>query len=146
MQFSSPPLSLYQSSSTLIAFLIQRHSIIPNSIHTKPGLLNITMRHACQKLPLPPINLQPAVLIIRKRNPLVAPVARADGVGVAPGCGRRVEADLALDVAGGAESEGGDVAREVVCVGAGGGVEVFFGGGESADVGAVHGFGVGDSC
>ena len=104
------------------------------------------MRDPRQKLALPPINLQPAVLIVRKRNPLIAPVARADGVGVAPGCGRRVEADLALDVAGGAEGEGRDVAGEVVGVGARGGVEVFFGGGEGADVGAVHGFGVGNSC
>jgi hypothetical protein len=113
-------------------------SIIPNRIHPKPRLLNITMRNSRHPLILPAVNFYPAFLIIRQSQPLVTPRARADGVGVAAAGGRWVHAELAGDVACRAEAEGADVAGDVCRIGAGGGEKVFGAVGEEDDVSAVE--------
>jgi len=75
------------------------------------------MRHPPQELLVPAVDLQPALLVVRQRHPLIAPVARADGVGMPSARRCRVQADLALHVARGAQLEGRDVARQVRRVG-----------------------------
>ena len=87
-------------------------SIIPYRIHAESRRLDVQVRHPCQKLIVPSIDLHPSVLVIGQRQPFITPVAGADGVGVTPTVWRRVQADLALDVARGAEAEGRDIAGQ----------------------------------
>lgn len=117
------------------------HLIVPDGIHAKPRLLDVQMCHAAQELASPSVNLNPTLLIIGKRQPLVGPRAWAYGVGVSSAGRRRVEADLSKDLALGTQSEGRDVARHILRVGTSRGEEVFAGVGEEDDVGAVH-FGI----
>ncbi len=96
------------------------------------------MRNPRQPLIPPAIHLNPTQLVVRESQPLVAPGAGADGVRVPSAGGCRVHAELADDVAGGAETEGTDVAGDVGGVGAGGGEEVVVAVREEDDVGAVE--------
>ena len=98
--------------------------IIPDSIHAKALLRNVHTRHTRQLLVTPAVHLDEAQLVVAQSNPLVAEVARADGVGVttAGGCG--VDEELALNLTRGAQLEGSDVAGHVEVVGAGGGEQV----------------------
>jgi hypothetical protein len=98
--------------------------VIPNRIHTKSRLLDITMSNPGQKLLIPPINLDPALLIIRQSHPFITPITRTDRVGVTAARWGRVQTYLALNVSRGAEFEGRDVAGECGRVGARGGVEI----------------------
>jgi hypothetical protein len=118
------------------------HSIIPNSIHPKPRLLDIQPRHPSQKLILPPINLHKPLLIIAHSKPLVAPRTRADSITVASTSRRRVQTNLPLNRARlSVQFESRNVAGQFRGVAAGGGEEVFAAAGGEDDVGAVH-FGV----
>lgn len=132
---------LYASFS----FLFSRLLIIPDGIHAEPRLRDTHPRNTSQELVLPPINLQPPLLIIRNGNPFVRPVARRNGIAMPAAGGRRIEADLALDGAAVGQLEGGDVAREVEAVRAGRSEEVAARMGQGADVGAVLGPAVGDA-
>lgn len=91
-------------------------SIIPNSVHSEARFRDTQPRNTAQELVLPPVNLDPALLVVRDGDPLVAPVAGADGVAVPAARGRGVQADLPLNVTAVVELEGGDVARHVEAV------------------------------
>lgn len=103
------------------------------------------MGNAGQKLAPPAIHLNPALLVVRQCEPLVAKIAGTDRVGVAAAGRRRVEKELPLDVTRGAESEGADVARDVEVIGACGSEEVRAAVVCEDDVCAVLLFGI-DSC
>ena len=64
--------------------------IVPNSIHTEPRLRNIQSRNPAQKLLMPSIYLNPALLIVRERQPPVTPRERADCIRMATARRRRV--------------------------------------------------------
>jgi hypothetical protein len=82
------------------------------------------VRNLRHPLVLPAINLYPAFLIIGQGQPLVAPGARTDRVGMAAAGGCWIHAQLAYDVTNGAETEGTNVAGGVGWIGAGGCEEV----------------------
>lgn len=138
--YYSITLTLSNSFSPLLSCLI-----VPNSIHAESRLRDTHPRHARQELVLPPVNLQPSLLVVGYGHPLVGPVARRNGVAVSAAGGRGIQANLALDGAGVGQLEGGNVARQVEAVCAGGGEEVPARVGEGADVGAVLGPAVGDA-
>lgn len=108
--------------------------IIPDSIHSKARLLDIAMRDPRQKLILPPINLNPPILIIRQGKPLITPIARTDCVGMPTARWSRIQTYLSLDVSYWAEFEGGYVAGEVMCVCTRGGEEIFLAVREEDDI------------
>jgi hypothetical protein len=112
--------------------------IVPDSVHAEARLLDIQVRHAAQELVLPAVNLHEALLVVSQSEPLVAEIAGADGVRMSAAGGRRVQTDLSLDVALGAELEGRNVAREGGRVGARRRKQVFGRVREEDDVGAVH--------
>lgn len=119
--------------------------VVPNCIHTKARLGNLQPRNPRQKIVLPSVYLNATLLVVSKREPLVAPRARRHGVRVPARRRCGVQEELALDCAGWCDLEGGDVAGEVERVGARGCEEGGAGLVEEADVGAVHGVGVGDA-
>ena len=95
------------------------------------------MRDSRQKLLMPAINLHESRLIVRQRQPLIAPRARADRIRVAPARRRRVKAYQPFDVTFGADTEGADVAGETKRVGARGCEEIFAAVGEEDDIRAI---------
>lgn len=119
--------------------------IIPYSVHAKPGLWNPHPRDSRQEFVLPPIYLQPSLLIVGNGNPLVGPIARRHGIAMPTARGRRVQADLALNDAFVRQLEGGDVAGEVEAVGARRGEEILGRVRKSTHVGAVLGPAIGDA-
>lgn len=76
------------------------------------------MRNPRKKLFMPAIDLYEPLLVIGQGQPFVAPIARTNGIRVPTACGGGVEAQLSLNIAGGTEPEGGDVAGEVEGIGA----------------------------
>ena len=96
-----------------VSLTYRSNLIIPDGIHTKARLLDITMRDSTQKLLVPSINLDETLFIVRQSQPLIRPRARANGIGVTTTCGGGVQANLALDATILAELEGGDVAGQV---------------------------------
>lgn len=113
-------------------------SIIPNSIHPKPRLLNIQMRHPAEQFILPPIHLHPPLLIIAQRKPLIAPGTRTHGVGMAATRRRGIETDLPLDLALLAQFKRCNIPRQLRAVGSRGCEEVFPAMRAEDDVRAVH--------
>lgn len=134
MQLSPPLISKFQP----IATTQNGHLIIPNSIHTKPRLRNSYSGNPVQVLILPPIDLQPALLVVRNRHPLVAPRARADGVTVPAARRRRAEEQLLLDASAVAQLEACNVALQLELVRARRREHVLAAEGECADVGAIE--------
>lgn len=92
--------------------------IVPDGIHAEALLRNIHARHTCQLLVAPAVHLDESLLVVAQGQPLVAKVARADGVGVAAAGRGGVDEELALDFAAWAQLECGDVAGHVEVVGA----------------------------
>jgi hypothetical protein len=118
--------------------------IVPDSVHTKTRLRYPDPRNSSKKLVLPPVDLQPALLIVGNSDPLIAPVARRNGIAVAPARRRGIQTDLLLDGPAVAQPERGDVALQVEAVGARRGEQVPPRHGERAHVAAVHGVVLGD--
>ena len=56
--------------------------IVPDGVHAEPRLLHAYSRHTSEQLILPPVNLQPSLLVICDGHPLVRPRARRHGVTV----------------------------------------------------------------
>lgn len=102
---------------SIALFLILPSLIIPNGIHAKSWLRNPHPRNPRQEFILPPINLQPSLLVVRNGHPLVGPIARCHGIAVSAARGRRVQADLALNDSFIRQLESSDVAGEIETVG-----------------------------
>lgn len=100
------------------------HLIIPNSIHPEPNLRNIHPRNPSQQLIAEPVNLHKTLLVVTKRQPLLAEITGTDGVGMAPAGGGGVDEELSLDVAVRTQFEGCYVPGIVECTAAGCGEEV----------------------
>jgi hypothetical protein len=118
-------------------------SIVPDGVHAKTRLGNADSGHTAKELLLPPVNLQPSLLVVRNGHPFISPRTRGHGVAVATTRWGWVEQDLALDGTRVAQRKGGDVARQVELVGARRGEQVATRAGQGAHVGTVLGPAVG---
>lgn len=76
------------------------------------------MRNPSEPVAVPAIYLQPALLVVRQGDPLVAPVTRAHRIAVSPTRRRRAHAQLPRDRPLGRQREDGHVARRRRTVGA----------------------------
>src|SRR5688572_1372112 len=97
-----------QWECTLLVYLhlgLSEISVIPDGVHSESGLRDADARDAVQELVLPPVHLDPALLVVRDGQPLVAPVARGDGIAVAAAGRGGVQAQLLLDAAAVAQAE-----------------------------------------
>lgn len=83
------------------------------------------MGNSSQKLILPPVNLQPAVLIVRQCQILITPRTWTDSVRVPSACWRRIKTYLSLDIPSWAQGKSCNVPSQVELVGPGCGEEVF---------------------
>ncbi len=110
---------------------------MPDSIHPKSRLFNIAVRNPRHPLILPSINLYPAILIIRKRQPLVTPWTWADCIGMSSTGRCRIHAELTDDVACWTYTESADVASDIGRVSTCGGEEVFIAMRYKDDIGTV---------
>ena len=133
-----------QNSTHQIPFVFHTYThqislVVPDRVHTEAGLRYPDPGYTTEELVLPPIYLDPALLVVRDSQPLVAPIAGRNGVAVAPAGRRRVEADLRLDGAAIPQPEGRDVTLQIEAVGPARGEEVPPGLRQAADIATVHG-------
>lgn len=119
--------------------MLYDHLVVPDSIHPKARFGDTTPGDAPQKLIFPPIDLNPALLVVRDSKPLIAPIARRHSIAVSAARGRRVKADLLRDGPAIAQPERGDVALQIEAVGPARREQVPPRPGQRAHVAAVHG-------
>ena len=100
-------------------------SIVPNCIHPKSRFFHITMGNSSQEFILPPVNFQPAFLIIRQCQILITPRTRADSVRMPSACWCRIKTYLSFNIPSWSQGKSRNVASQVELVGSGCGKEVF---------------------